>query len=161
MTLKVKRGDEEIEVKATLGKRPPAIDRGDFQNTMGSELSERRPASRPSCSTTPCSSRTTAAARWWTWTARRSASTSPGPAGQKAGHCPTEVVRPLIAELEAGKYPAPKLEKISAFAPKIKDAEDTLKKLQEDKAATEKKIKEAEENLKKLKDQEKAENEKK
>jgi serine protease Do len=40
VTLKVKREEEELELKVTLGKRPP--DRADFQNSMGSELSKRR-----------------------------------------------------------------------------------------------------------------------
>jgi len=40
VTLKVKRGDEELEFKAELGKRP--LDRGSFQNMMGSTLSTRR-----------------------------------------------------------------------------------------------------------------------
>jgi serine protease Do len=38
--LLVKRGDKEIDVEATLGKRPAG--RSDFQNNMGSELSDRR-----------------------------------------------------------------------------------------------------------------------
>jgi serine protease Do len=38
--LKILRDDEEVELKATLGKRPP--DRADFQNNMGSKLSNRR-----------------------------------------------------------------------------------------------------------------------
>ncbi len=40
VTLKIKRGDEEMELKAKLDKRPQ--DRGDFQNKMGSDLSNRR-----------------------------------------------------------------------------------------------------------------------
>jgi serine protease Do len=40
VTLKIKRGDEELELKPKLDKRP--ADRGDFQNRMGSELSARR-----------------------------------------------------------------------------------------------------------------------
>jgi serine protease Do len=40
VTLKVRRGDEELEFKPKLTKRP--FNRGDFQNTMGSELSSRR-----------------------------------------------------------------------------------------------------------------------
>jgi serine protease Do len=38
--LKIKRGDEELELKAKLGKRP--ADRSEEQNRMGSELSKRR-----------------------------------------------------------------------------------------------------------------------
>ena len=41
VTLKVKRGEEEVEIKATLGKRPKN-ERSDVQNSMGSELSNRR-----------------------------------------------------------------------------------------------------------------------
>jgi serine protease Do len=40
VTLKIKRGDEELDIKAKLDKRP--TDRGDFQNRMGSDLSGRR-----------------------------------------------------------------------------------------------------------------------
>jgi serine protease Do len=40
VTLRIKRGDEELDIKAKLDKRP--ADRGDFQNRMGSELSGRR-----------------------------------------------------------------------------------------------------------------------
>lgn len=40
VTIKVKRGEEELEVKATLAKRP--LGRGDFQNQMGGDLSNRR-----------------------------------------------------------------------------------------------------------------------
>jgi serine protease Do len=42
ITLKIKRGEEVKEVKATLGKRPPSLSRGDIQNTMGGALSVRR-----------------------------------------------------------------------------------------------------------------------
>jgi serine protease Do len=41
--LKIKRGDEEMEFKPTLTKRPNGgFDRGDFQNSLGSTLSTRR-----------------------------------------------------------------------------------------------------------------------
>jgi serine protease Do len=40
VSLKVKRGEEELDLKAKLGKRPTS--RGDFQNSLGSELSKRR-----------------------------------------------------------------------------------------------------------------------
>lgn len=40
VTIKIKRNDEEMEFKATLGKRPQG--RGDVQNAMGGDLSNRR-----------------------------------------------------------------------------------------------------------------------
>jgi serine protease Do len=42
VTLRIKRGDAEKEIKATLGKRPPEPTRSDMQNTMGGALSTRR-----------------------------------------------------------------------------------------------------------------------
>jgi serine protease Do len=44
VTLTVRRDDEELELKATLATRPADLnfDRADFQNNMGSKLSEKR-----------------------------------------------------------------------------------------------------------------------
>jgi serine protease Do len=42
VVLRIKRGDEEKEIKATLGKRPAEPTRADMQNTMGGPLSKRR-----------------------------------------------------------------------------------------------------------------------
>jgi len=43
VTIKVKRGDDEMELRARLGKRPDSgPDRSEKMNAMGSELSERR-----------------------------------------------------------------------------------------------------------------------
>src|SRR5262249_62341780 len=40
--IRFKRGDEEKETKATLGKRPGGMSRGDIQNNLGSKLSKVR-----------------------------------------------------------------------------------------------------------------------
>jgi serine protease Do len=42
VVLKVRRGEEELELKAKLGKRPNNANRGDFQNMLGSKLSKIR-----------------------------------------------------------------------------------------------------------------------
>src|SRR5262249_38248088 len=43
VVLLLRRGEEEMEVKAKLGKRPDGgVSRGDFQNLLGSKLSEVR-----------------------------------------------------------------------------------------------------------------------
>jgi serine protease Do len=45
VVVRIKRGGEELELKATLGRRPSGGrrgGRGDIQNSMGSELSNRR-----------------------------------------------------------------------------------------------------------------------
>ena len=41
VTLKVRRGDIELELKPKLDRRPAGLNRGDVQNRMGSELSSR------------------------------------------------------------------------------------------------------------------------
>src|SRR5439155_11692675 len=40
--IRVRREGQEMDLKATLGRRPGRGGRGDFQNRMGSSLSERR-----------------------------------------------------------------------------------------------------------------------
>jgi serine protease Do len=40
ITVRIKRGEEELKLKVRLGKRP--LDREDFQNRLGSQLSRRR-----------------------------------------------------------------------------------------------------------------------
>jgi serine protease Do len=42
VTLSIRRGDEELELKATLRPRPAGSNRADIQNRMGSALSSRR-----------------------------------------------------------------------------------------------------------------------
>jgi len=42
VVLKIKRDQEELDLKATLGKRPKKDGRSDFQNNLGSKLSSRR-----------------------------------------------------------------------------------------------------------------------
>jgi serine protease Do len=42
VAIRVKRGSEELELKATLDRRPGGRGRGDFMNRMGGPLSERR-----------------------------------------------------------------------------------------------------------------------
>jgi serine protease Do len=42
VTLRVRRGDGEEQLKATLGKRPGGKPRDEFQNKLGSDLSSRR-----------------------------------------------------------------------------------------------------------------------
>jgi serine protease Do len=42
VTIRLRRGTEEKELKATLGKRPADMARADIQNNMGSKLSDRR-----------------------------------------------------------------------------------------------------------------------
>src|SRR5207253_2964782 len=40
--VRIKRGKEDKDLKATLGKRPPDMSRADFQTNMGSKLSDNR-----------------------------------------------------------------------------------------------------------------------
>lgn len=106
ITLKIKRDDEEMEIKAKLAKRP--FNRGDFQNQLGSDLSSRRSGYptilqfdgvvKPNDCGGPlvnldgqvigvCISR---AGRTETWA------------------IPSEAIKPLLADLKSGKLPPPK-----------------------------------------------------
>jgi len=42
VSLRIKRGDDEVELKATLERRPSGLGRGEMMDRMGSKLSERR-----------------------------------------------------------------------------------------------------------------------
>ncbi len=82
VTVRVKREDEELDLKPKLDKRP--LDRSDFQNQMGGKLSERRTGFPHILQHDTVLRPPTAAAPSWTSTARSSASTSRGPAVPRA-----------------------------------------------------------------------------
>lgn len=149
ITLAIERGDEHLDIEATLGERPksPDSERGDFQNTLGGPLSVRRAgfplALQHDTVLTPedCG----------------------GPLVDLDGRCvginiaragrvnsyalPTSIILPLVAELKAGKYsPTPSAESLkfelakrweelkqseSSLASKLSQAADTIRLLQE------------------------------
>lgn len=153
VALKVKRGDQELELKATLGKRP-AGGRGDMQNSLGSQLSNRRTG--------------------FPTILQHDSVIKPADCGgplvdldgkvlginiARAGRTetyavPGELVQSLLADLKSGKYPPPvlaALPKINAEdAKKLEDAKAALQKAEADKAEVERKLAEAKAALEKL-----------
>ena len=105
ITLKVRRGDKELDIKITLGKRP--VPRVEIQNRMGSELSSRRTG--------------------YPTVLQFDGLIKPADCGGplvnlegkvigisicRAGRAenwaiPAEAIKPLLADLKAGKYPPP------------------------------------------------------
>jgi serine protease Do len=153
VTLKVMRGDKESEFKATLGKRPSNT-RGDFQNSLGSELSARRTG--------------------FPTILQHDSVLKPadcgGPLVDLDGHViginiaragrtesyavPTEAIQPLLGDLKSGKLaPKPKevASKLSAEeAQKLTEAKAALQKAEAERAAAEKKVAEARAALERL-----------
>lgn len=105
VTVKVRRGEEELEYKVTLTKMPEDPTRSDIQNTMGGDLSGRRTGFPAVLQTDMIVDPKNCG----------------GPVvdldGKVLGVCiaragrvetwilPSETVRPLLADLKAGKYP--------------------------------------------------------
>lgn len=151
ITLRLRRDNKEIEMKATLGKRPSGFpaDRGDLQNSMGTERSERRTGfpvtlqhdtvlKAPECG---------------------------GPLVDLEGRViginiarggrtdtyaiPAESILPLLPDLMAGKSSlAPRV--LLNLVDRIKAAEETLKAAEADKTASDKKVADAKAALDKL-----------
>jgi serine protease Do len=108
VVLTVQRGDEEIEITVTLGKRPAS--QSQVQNKMGSELSKRRNGF-------PTVLQTDTIIR---------PQDCGGPLCDLDGHViglniarigrvesyaiPSEIIRPLLSDLMSGKLPPPKME---------------------------------------------------
>jgi len=143
IALKVKRGDKEVELKATLGKRPAA--RADVQNSMGSELSERRngfPAILQHdqvIKPTDCGGPVVDLDG-------RVIGINIARAGRTESYAiPGEAVRKLLPELLSGKLAPPD----PAVLEKIKQARAALEKAEADKVAAAKKTAEAKTALEK------------
>jgi S1-C subfamily serine protease len=144
ITLKVRRGDKELELKATLGRRESMFDRSDFQNRMGSTLSERRAGF-----TVILQHDTVLRAQ-----------DCGGPLVDLDGHViginiaragrvesyalPAEVVQPLLADLMSGKL-APKTQLTSTATPeeRLRQAKAHLATLESQKADLEKQLADA------------------
>ena len=151
ITVRYRRGTETKELKATLDKRPQGfgLDRGDMQNSMGTERSERRTGF-------PVTLQHDTILK---------ASDCGGPLVDLEGHVigmniarggrtdtyaiPSEEIKPLLANLIAGKSTV--LNKNTPnIGERIKAAEQALKDAETEKKAAEKKMNAAKQNLDKL-----------
>jgi serine protease Do len=149
ITLKIKRGTEEKEVKAKLGKRPP--DRGDIQNTMGGTLSLRRggfplflqhdTVLRPQDCGGPVVDLD-----------GKVIGVNIARAGRTESYVvPAEAIQPLLGDLMSGKLAPPK-ETVGTertLADKVAEAKAALQKAEAEKAAAEKKVADAKAALEK------------
>lgn len=160
--VRFRRGDDEDEVEVQLDKRPANLgfDRGDLQNSMGTERSQRRTGFPVTLQHDTILKATECG----------------GPLVDVEGHViginiarggrtdtyaiPAESVIPLISDLMAGKSTASVRPAISV-ADRIKALEFILKEAEAEKSAAEKKINGAKAALEKLQKDLKKENEKK
>ena len=143
VVIKFERGGKPMEVTPELTIRP--ADRGLMQNTMGGKLSDRRTG--------------------FPTILQHDTVLSPNDCGgplvdldgrvvgvniARAGRTetyaiPAEKLQSLVVDMEAGKYPPPKLSVFDIFGPQITEAELKVHQLQNDKADVEKRMKETEE----------------
>jgi serine protease Do len=141
ITLKIKRGSEEKEIKATLGQRP--LDRGDIQNTMGGELSLRR-AGFPSFLQHDTVLRPQDCGGPVVDLDGKVIGINIARAGRTESYAiPSEALQPLLFDLMSGKL-APKAVTVatapSTAAERVAVAKAALQKAEADKAVAEKKV---------------------
>lgn len=155
VALKIKRGDQELELKATLGKRPSGGNsRGDFQNSLGSQLSNRR-TGFPNILQHDSVIKPTDCGGPLVDLDGRVLGINIARAGRTETYAvPGEVVQSLLVDLKSGKYPPPvvaALPKITAEdAKKLEDAKATLQRVEAERAEIERKLNEAKAALEKL-----------
>jgi serine protease Do len=140
VTVRVKRGDEELDLKATLIKRPPAAARADFQNRMGSELSNRR-TGFPTFLQHDQVIKPTDCGGPLVDLDGKAIGINIARAGRVESYAiPSEALLPLMNDLKSGKL-APR--DTTAFEEKVAQARAALEKAEAEKAAVEKKVAEA------------------
>jgi serine protease Do len=159
VTLTYLRGGEEIEVTVTLAKFPEngggGFDRGDFQNAMGTERSERR-TGFPVTLQHDATLKATQCGGPLVDLDGRVIGINIARGGRTDTYAlPAESIKPLLPDLIAAKVPA------SALADLIKAAEASLKEAEAQKTQAEKKVAEAKAALEKLLAEQKKEKEKK
>ncbi len=142
--LKIKRGSEEKEIKATLGKRPP--DRGEIQNSMGGSLSPRR-VGFPSYLQHDTILKPQECGGPVLDLDGKAIGVNIARAGRTETYAiPSEALQPLLVDLMSGKL-APKetvaVKKVPTAAEKVTDAKAALQKAEADKAAADKKLADA------------------
>jgi serine protease Do len=142
--LKIKRGDMEVDVEATLGKRP--VDKGTYQNHLGSELSHRH-TGFPTVLQHDTVLKPTDCGGPLVDLDGKVIGINVARAGRTESYAiPSEVVRPLLPDLMSGKLAPPKepsaAEKLSAARQAFEQAEkakaEAAKKAAESKAAFDK-----------------------
>jgi serine protease Do len=161
VTLKVHRDDKDVELKATLGKRPANNSRGDFQNSLGGELSNRR-TGFPTILQHDTVLKPTDCGGPLVDLDGKAIGVNVARAGRTETYAiPSEALLPILADLRNGKLPPPPIAQSDPPAPKLTaaelaklaDAKATVQKLEADKAELDKKLAEAKAMLEKLQSQ--------
>jgi serine protease Do len=150
VTLKILRDKEELELKATLDKRPQ--DRGDFQNRMGSELSDRR-TGFPTFLQHDTVLKPHDCGGPLVDLDGKVIGVNIARGGRVESYAiPSEVVVKLLPDLMSGKLP-PKADVLKPLTPEevLAQAKAELQKAEEEKKALENKMAELQETLKKAK----------
>jgi serine protease Do len=161
VTLRIKRGDEEKEIKATLGKRPPEASRADIQNTMGGALSTRR-AGFPIFIQHDTVLKPQECGGPVLDLDGKAVGINIARAGRVESYAiPSEALKPLLAALMSGKLAPKETTPEKTTADKVAEAKAALKIAETEKAAAEKKLADAKPADKKAAETEKTAAEKK
>jgi serine protease Do len=155
VTVRFRRGDTEDEVKATLDKRPAGLgmDRGDFQNSMGTDRSERR-TGFPNALQHDTDLKASQCGGPLVDLDGRVIGINIARGGRTDTYAiPSEILRPLINEMMAVKGPVP--DALKALTDRVKAAEAVLKDAETEKLNAEKRFNEAKSALDKLLEEQK------
>jgi serine protease Do len=144
ITLKIKRGEAEHEITATLGRRPP--ERGDLQNSMGGALSSRR-VGFPNFLQHDSVITPQECGGPLVDLDGKVVGINIARAGRVESYAvPSEAVQPLLFDLSSGNL-APKKEVTTAKTPtpsdRVAEARAALERAEKEKQAAEKKVQEA------------------
>ncbi|MCI0640664.1 MAG: S1C family serine protease [Gemmataceae bacterium] len=144
VVMKLLRGKEELELKATLGKRPANMLRGDFQNKMGSELSARR-TGYPTILQHDSVVKPTDCGGPIVDLEGRVIGINICRAGRtESWAVPAEVIQTVLLELMSGKLAPPETKLTSLTSEeRIAAAKEAVKRAEEEKARAEKRLAEA------------------
>ena len=152
VSIRFRRGDKEEEVKATLEKRPASLgfDRGDMQNSMGTDRSERR-TGFPMAIQHDTDLKAAQCGGPLVDIEGRVIGVNIARGGRTDTYAiPAESIIPLLADLMAGKSTGVFKLPGSALIERIKAAEAVLKVAETEKIGAEKKFAEAKAALDKL-----------
>jgi serine protease Do len=150
--LKIRRGDEEKEIEATLARRPRESTRGDEMNRMGSTLSDRR-GGFPIILTSDQVIKPGDCGGPMVDLEGKALGINIARGGRTESFAiPSEVVQSLISDFKAGKY-APKVDyeaKVASLEAELAPLERKVIKLEADPKADEKVIKQLNDQIETL-----------
>ncbi len=153
VTINVLRDGESMELTAELARRPNELNRGEFQNRMGSDLSDLR-SGFPTILQHDTVIKPNDCGGPLVDLDGKTIGINIARAGRTESYAlPSELVMTLIDDLKSGKNaPPPPAKKFTAAELQLRVAEAAKAKLLSDKAALEKKLKQADDAIRKAKE---------